>query len=128
MHRLMDLPPFGDASPTLEYRPAHQAGCPDVTENAALIAQPVGQACFTKQLVELCPMLLGYFAADVGDRRLDVRALEVSPGHGCPDRPYERVRHGECVRLGDVESVQQAEADQIKVPGHRLAGFTIEHA
>ena len=128
VHRLVDLPPLGDAAPALEHRPAHQAGRPDVAEDAALVAQPVGQPCLAEQLVELGPMLLGHLAADVGDRRLDVGALEVPSGHGDPDRAHQRVRHRKRVGLGDVEPVQQAVSDQVEVPGHRLAGLAVERA
>jgi hypothetical protein len=101
---------------------------PDPSDTSELIAQPVGQAGLAQQLVELGPMLLRHLIADVGDRRVDIGALEIPPGHGDPDRPHQRVRHRKCVRLGDIEPVQQAISDQIEVPGHRLTGLAVERA
>ena len=71
-------------------------------------------------------VLRGDLGADFGNAGIDVRGGLDFSGNGDADGPEECVRQFERRRLGDVEAVDEAVADQVEVAGDRRAGFAPE--
>src|SRR6266566_884553 len=95
----------------------HEARGPDVTVNAALVAEAVQEAGLAEQFVELGLVRRGDLGADFGSAGINVRGGLGFSGNGDADGLKECVRQFERRGLGDVEAVNETVADQVKVAG-----------
>ena len=107
----------------------HQARRPDVAIDAALVAQPVGEARLAEQLVELALVRRRHLGADVGDAGLDVRWPALVAGHGACGCARSSAS-GSSSAVGSAMSKPSIEAvaDQIEIGGDRGAGLAVQRA
>src|SRR5439155_14185934 len=105
-----------------------QAGGPDVAIDAALIAQAIGEAGFAQQFVELRLVRRRDLGADIGNVVIDIDGRQRFVRYGDANRSQQRVRQFERSRLGDIETVDEAVADQIEIGGNGGPCFTAQRA
>ena len=116
VHRVGDRPALGEPPTGRERGAAHEPRRPDVAVHAALVAQAVHEARLAEELVELVAVLLGHLRAYArAVSSVTSAPVEVTTLDRDPDRLQQRVGELERTRLGDVEAVERAVADEVEV-------------
>src|SRR4051794_13165118 len=125
---IVESPTLGEPPAACYDRPAHEARGPDVAEDAALVANPVGQNRLLEQLVELAAMLLRDPLAHGLDRIGAVLLHPLARPDSDADGPQQRIRQLECVAARNVEPVEQAIPDEVEIGSQRATRVAVECA
>jgi hypothetical protein len=111
--RSVDAAAAGDATASCKSGATHDTRGPDVAENAPLVTEAVGKAGFAEQFVEFGLMRDRDLGSNFGNPGIDVRGGLDFSGNGDANCPEECVRQFERRGLGNVETIDEAVADQV---------------
>ena len=107
-------------------RAAHETCGPYVAVDTTLVTEAVSKSSLAEQFVELVLVRRGNQGANFGNAGINVRGSVSFSGDGDADSPEKRVRQFERRRLGNVEAVDEAVADQIEIAGDGRTCFAAE--
>src|SRR5262249_15179834 len=104
---------------------AHDAGGPDVAVDTTFVAQAVGEPGLAQQFVKLSLVSSRDPGADFSNASIVRSGLGFAGNRGA-DGSEQCVGQFERCWLGNVEAVDEAVANQVKVARERRAGFPSE--